>query len=193
MDRKEVKLNSKDMSGINIMPNKLYDNICNIMENRLNDINDNIEIARKYNPGNMEKYKYYKEAYEIFMKDINENLQCNTFWQNSMDYGHCDYIMKSNKNVICNKKINIEVFNKYGKWRCAKHVSKLHYEPSCNTRNKDNLCISISIRNNESCELPKQYGDYCIYHYANSIGISSLTQAKDYYFECLSLSAIDIE
>jgi len=114
MNRKEIKLNSKDKSGISIEPNKLYNNICAIMESRLNDINDDIEIAEKYNPANIEKYKNYKKAHEIIMKDLNENL----------------------------------------------HKS---------TRNKNNLCIGISIRSNDSCEMPRQYADFCLYHYANSI------------------------
>lgn len=193
MERKEIKLNTKDKDGINIIPDKLYNNIYNIMEDRLNEINDNLEIAEKYNPTNIEKYKYYKEAFEMFKKDISDNLHKNRFWQNSMDYGHCDFIMKSNPNIICNRKINIEVFNKYGKWRCAKHVSKIHYEPNCNIRNKNNLCIGTSIRTNEQCELPKKYGDFCIYHYANDIGIANVNQAKQYHDECTTFNNINIE
>lgn len=139
---------------ISITPELVYSKIKDFLNSKYNDIVCDQDMERKKN--NLSFFNNLKN-------DLLEMINSNNFWKYSMDIDHCDY--KSKKGSLCNKRIYIKTDTK--EFKCAKHISKLKYEPKKKVNENKKLCISLNNKGNP-CRKQKVYGDFCNYHYTRS-------------------------
>lgn len=138
---------------ISITPELVYSKIKDFLDSKYNDIVCDQDMERKK----------IMSFFNNIKNDLLEMIKSDNFWKFSMNIDHCDY--RNKKGSLCNKRIYIKTDTR--EFKCAKHISKLKYEPKKKVNENKNLCISLNNKGN-SCGKQKVYGDFCNYHYTRS-------------------------
>jgi hypothetical protein len=201
MIQKDIPIfpNSVKNDGFKMIPKTIFNQINNnVLIYRRNEIEIDKKIAEENHHDDIIKYKYYKEFFSIIQKDIYELFNEKLFWKYNMDKRVCDFEIKSGKHIglLCGKRVDIKCNDRNGYYRCSSHVSSKYYKPKINKNkiDKDNLCIAkIGYKQSFNCNMFKKYGNYCIYHLKENIGIDNSEKAKIYHKEVTSLSNLIVE
>lgn len=188
--------NSKSCDGFRMIPKKIFNQINNILIYRKNDININNQIAIENHHNNIIKYKYYNEMFNFIQNDIYELFNKNLFWNFNMDSRVCEHKFKNGKNkgLYCGKRIDITCTDKYGKYRCCKHISTKIYKPKIKNIDPNKLCIAkTGYKDKFNCKMKKRYSCYCIHHYMEKYRFNNTELAKMFYSEIALFNDIEIE